>query len=304
MAKSARVNFHAGFVVNRDLVVIAARLRQAPEHEHSRIFVFRSGKWSHFDVDGTVTSVYGEASPTVAAYALGRQGEVFIAREGEMPAKRAAERLPDAGTGAGKLGHVHCLRKIGPTLYACGGSGQMYKLTGTAWSHFDKGPLDTSAEPPDTPSLWAIDGTSEQSIWAVGEGGAAWHHDGKAWKRHQLPAQDLNDVRCVSPAENWICGDGGALFAGRHGQWADHSAAGLDDFSAVESFKGKVYLAGLDGLYQFDGKAVVPLDTGLEPALDGYRLHANDGVLWSFGPTRLAMFDGKTWSPVPHPDNP
>ena len=302
-SRSASVDFFAGYVVNRQLVVIASQLRERPEREHSRIFVFRGGQWQNFDVDGTVNDVYGEAAPVVSAYALGRQGQVFIARSGSS-GKIVVEQLPESGTGLNKLGHAQRLRKIGATLYACGGSGQVYKRTGTTWAHFDDGPLDRSVLPPDAPSLFSIDGADEKNIYAVGQRGAAWYHDGKAWARGQLPAQDLNDVRSASPAENWICGDNGALFKGRHGQWTEHSVDGIDDFSAVEPFKGKVYLAGMAGLYEFDGKAIVPVDTGLDPAPDAYRLHAADGVLWSFGPTRLAMFDGKTWSPVPHPDNP
>jgi hypothetical protein len=46
------------------------------------------------------------------------------------------------------------------------------------------------------------------------------------------------------------------------------------------------------------------LRTGLEPEIDGYRLDARDGQLWSFGVEDLAWFDGKKWKRLKHPDNP
>ena len=55
-----------------------------------------------------------------------------------------------------------------------------------------------------------------------------------------------------------------------------------------------------------DGVTWTPVDMGPGVANlpeDGYRLDAFDGALWSFGPKRVAWFDGERWAAVPHPDN-
>ena len=159
---------------------------------------------------------------------------------------------------------------------------------------------------PRLPALLSIDGTGPADIYACGEKGILWHHDGKAWRRLPSPTSfRLNGVRCASPTEVYLCGQSGAFFRGALGSWEDLSAAGLrTEFTCIELFGGKVWLAGTRGLFVLEGGEVVPVDTGLSPKPDAYRLHANDGVLWSFGLKRLAFFDGKKWTPVPHPDNP
>ena len=112
-------------------------------------------------------------------------------------------------------------------------------------------------------------------------------------------------VRCVSPSEIYICGQKGGLYLGSHGGWENHSRPDLGvDFWCAEVFGGRLYLAATPRLYEFDGKQVSSLSTGLTPVPDGHRIHANDGVLWSFGTRHLCFFDGKKWTSVKHPDNP
>ena len=76
-----------------------------------------------------------------------------------------------------------------------------------------------------------------------------------------------------------------------------------DNFWGIEYFQGKIYLASLNGLFVLDDGHISTIKTGLTPEIKGYRLHANDGVLWSFGVDDLAFFDGNNWQRVIHPDN-
>ena len=52
-----------------------------------------------------------------------------------------------------------------------------------------------------------------------------------------------------------------------------------------------------------DGTTFEPVDFGLSTDVDCHRLHANDGVMWSFGIDHLLVFNGKKWSEVVCPMN-
>ena len=217
----------------------------------------------------------------------------------------STEILSDAGVRENKLGYVLKINEIAGKLYVCGASSQIYRREAKGWVHFDDGVLDRTP-PPKAIALSDIDGTSEKDIYAVGEKGSIWHHNGAKWKKMQVPTDaNLKAVRCVSPTEVYIVGYYGTVLKGDGEKWVELSNKKIENhFWDVEVYKGVTYIAALEGLFALDEKKVVPVDTGITPKPDAYRLHANDGVLWSFGADRLCFFDGKKWTYVKHPDNP
>jgi hypothetical protein len=294
--------FTDGFVFSKDFVAIAAfpAAREYEDAEFARICTYADGDWKYFDLDFTVNAIYGTHKPIRTLYCLGRDGRISVRRKGGP----FEERIPEAGAGAGQLGYVERIREIAGKFYACGVAGQIYRREEKGWVHFDKGVLDPQG-PPKALSLDCIDGSSQNDLYAVGEKGQIWHYDGKSWKRKESPTNlDLNWVRCVSPDEVYVCGNKGRFYRGRLDKWEDFSFTRMTgDFWCVEVFQSVPYLAADAGLFVFDGKKVIPAETGLEKA-EGHRLHANDGVLWSFGVDQLSFFDGKKWTYVKHPDNP
>jgi photosystem II stability/assembly factor-like uncharacterized protein len=299
---AARLLFTEGYVVNKNYVVISSRLASLDDDEEgSRICFFVSGQWFYFDVDLTVRSVYGVYGETRTVQCLGWDGRVHISRGKQV----SQEQIPDAGLGRGKFGYVLGMREISGKLYVCGASGQIYRRESSGWAHFDQGVLDPRG-PIKSPHLNSIDGTSERDLYAVGKGGLIWHYDGKSWVKLEPPTRhDLTWVRCVASDEVYVCGKNGTFFKGHLNQWKQFDVPkGIEHLWCVEHFEGKIYLAAYEGLFVFDGKRVQQVDTNLEPAPDGHRLHANDGVLWSFGVNHLASFDGNKWTYVKHPDNP
>jgi hypothetical protein len=301
-AGDARVVFTSGYVLGRNLVAISSYIEAVEEqnHELTRMFSYQNGEWGALDLNGiTVLSVCGSERPSRTLYCLGRDGTVYARRSG----KPSQERIPEAGAERGQLGYVRHICEIAGVIYVCGVSGQIYRREPTGWAHFDEGVLDRKSRGR-SGNLYCMDGTSAKDIYAVGQAGHIWHYDGGKWEQVLSPTNfDLNWVTCVSPTEVYLCGNRGFFFRGSRERWEDISLPDkTEDLWSVEVYQGKVYVAGDKGLYVFDGKRVEFLDTGM--VLDGHRLHANDGVLWSFGNEHLAYLDGKKWNYVKHPDNP
>ena len=302
-AKSdTRVRFTDGFVINKGFVLISAQVIALEDYEHSRIFAFKENQWFHEDVDAVVWSVCAVEKPKRTLFVMGREGVVYV-KKGQGFEE---EHLDDAGTGDNRLGYLSLIREIDAVLYACGSSGQIYRRAKHGWTHFDDGVLNRTGGA-SAVDLYCMDGQSSDDIYAVGKGGQIYHYDGKAWTRIASPAVvDINWVRCLSKNEVYLAANDGGFFKGSaEGGWENHSRPDLgEEFWCVEVFQGAPYLAATSGIYMFDGKMVVRVSTRLKPAPDGQRLHANDGILWSFGAHHLCFFDGKKWTYVNHPDNP
>lgn len=222
-------------------------------------------------------------------------------------------------------------RAIGEHLYVCGQSRQIYRfepgkkdpLAGQ-WRDV-AGPLSQPpiSEPPDDAededalNAWLdtndsidlvdIDGASENDIYCVGD--ETWHWDGQQWRELTLPVTEtLNAIKIVSRNEVYLVGDNGTLLYGNARDGFIELSASTDNqqFTGIERFEGKFYLASNLGLFVYDPKIrkIEPYKTTLKPDLqDTHVLEAKDGILWSFGFKDLAYFDGKIWTRVDHPDN-
>jgi hypothetical protein len=301
--KDTRVVFKDGFAKAKDWVVLASELASLADDEvdFTRAFTFKSGAWRHVDLEGvSVRAVQGAPPPARGTYFLGRAGEVIHV----SPDGTSTELLTDAGTDPGKLGYVNRMRAIAGTLYVCGTNGQVYRRNRSGWEHFDK---EIRAANKDTgPNLYGIDGAMEESIFVVGDSGSVLRHDGEKWSREEpFTSEILTSVRCISREEVYVCGRNGKLFRRQAVRWEDLSLRrGGVHFWSVEVFEQQAFLASSNGLYAIQQGKLLPVDTGLNPKPDAYRLHAVDGVLWSFGNHNLCFFDGKKWTYVKHPDNP
>ena len=298
----SRVSFTDGFVLNRNFVFVASFLVDHADSDHTRMFTFKDGHWSkYFDLQFTVRSLCGVDQPKTQMYCVGIDGRISV-RQGGGPVE---EIITDAGTGKGKYGYLHKIRQIGAHLYICGVAGQIYRREESGWVHVDKGVLNSKGDAP--ADLYSIDGAGEDDIYAVGEHGMIWHFDGRIWTRMEpVTGKRLNSVRCTSSGEVYVCGGGGGVFRRRNGAWESLSLPKEEvrEFWQVEVFNGEVYLAGDNQLFRIENGKITAVDTGLKLPPDPVRLHANDGVLWSFGEKYVHFFDGGNWTYLQHPDNP
>lgn len=299
-AGDSSVVFVDGFAKDKNWIYVSAELKALAEEDidYTRIFSWKNGQWGCLELDQlAIRSVCAASLPQRAIHFLDEEGEVVTL----TPEGLKRERIPDAGTERGRLGCVVRMREIAKNFYVCGTHGQIYRRESSGWAHYDQGVLGPSA-----PDLNCIDGISKNNIYVVGDRGTILHHGGESWKYdNPLTKEHLRWVRCISQNEIYVCGRKGAFFRGYFSNWTDLSNPTLrEHFSCVEVFEGKVYLASASSLYVLDGNQIQRIDTGLSPTPDGHRLHASDGVLWSFGSRHLCFFDGKKWTYVKHPDNP
>jgi len=298
---ASEVKFLDGTVFSKKTVLIAARpLLMEDEEEGSRIFTYKEGQWLHTDVDMDVWCMCSTRKPVPTIYCIGKDGRIYVNRNG----KPDQERIKDAGHEPEKFGYLSDACVVEGTPYVCGDSGQIYRRENSGWVHFDEGVLERG-DPLKVVGLNSIDGISEQDIYACGRRAALFHYDGKAWKRLPPPTPvHLKAVCCVSAKEVYLAGNDGVLLKGFKETWEIvPTPPRTGNFSAVKKFQDKLYLASDRGLFEYDGKKVERVVTGLKPAPNAYRLDANDGVLWSFGTRNLCFFDGKAWTYVKHPDN-
>jgi hypothetical protein len=230
--------------------------------------------------------------------ALSLQGDVEFQQVGTQ----TLEKIPGGGTYAGAGGMMQ-IREVGQALVACGYGGQVYHRGTDGWIDIAAGLRELGAG--SVADLCSIDGTSVEDLYAVGFHGRVFHRTGDAWA--ELDSSTTSHLERVRWHEGrlYACGKGGTVVAGdRSGLRTIASPNVTEDFWGIEVFQGRVYVAGLSGLFTIDGDAIVPVATDLVPDIGGYRLDARDGVLWSFGAKDLAFFDGVTWHRVLHPDNP
>ncbi len=299
------VYFIDGCIIKENYIYIASKIKSIDhnEYDHSRLFFLYDKQWFHHDLNWDIVSVclkLANKNEPRKYCALSSQGEI----EFQHPDNIDIENISDAGTFNG-LGAVKQIKQIGDHLYVCGDQGQVYKREApNQWVHFDKGILNRKISASAT-DLNSIDGIDEENIYTVGFNGKIFFLSGEKWQELDSPTNmHLERVKCVSKNEVYICGNNGTLLLGNKNGFKDISDTYVsDNFWGIEYFQGKIYLSSLNGLFVLDDKGIVQIKTGLEPEIKGYRLHANDGVLWSFGVDDLAFFDGKNWQRVIHPDN-
>lgn len=300
----ASVYFVDGCVIERDYVYVAAKadMLDPMKYDFSRMFFNDRGEWVYHDLEWDVKSVCVRRAHEPRQYvALSMQGDI----EYQFVGGQQTEKIPHAGSLNGE-GAMSQIREIGGHLVACGYGGQVYWRSPSGWQSLGGG-LASFATDKLAVHLNAIDGSSMNDVYAVGLQGRIFHFDGKAWSELDSPTNvHLERVR-VAEGQVYICGNNGTVLQGDRQGFAVLPIDGLTaHLWGIERFAGKTYVAHLNGLMVHDGASWAPVKLGLDDSglpEDGYRLDAADGVLWSFGPKRVACFDGQAWTAFPHPDN-
>jgi len=284
-------------------------------------------EWVWTDYDWNVVSVCYDPLRDLRCI-LSREGDVNIYGPGGEPDETFHIREAGVfGNSAAGLGYVNRIRAIGDHLYVCGQSRQIWRfdihgphLKLSRWTDLagsirqfpaaevpdDTDLLDHWLDAHDAVDLVDVDGSSDADIYVVGD--EVWHWAGRAWQQIILPyAEQVNAIKIVSPGFVFLAGRGGLLVGNaRDGFTLATSVATVENFTSIEWFEGKLYLASSHGLHVYDPKTrtVIVHQTLLVPEVrDAHSLEARDGVLWSFGLKDVARFDGYAWVRVDHPDN-
>lgn len=298
--KQSELSFAAGFVQSREVVRVIASIDALREQGEPDSWLMKwvraEKKWLHFDLEWTATRLWVVEKPEPMVFATGPEGRVVI-----LTLTGSSEEMIDAsGQGPGARGHIRDLRGIGEHLYACGMGRQVYRRTGPGkWVRADKGtvlPAGTTT----VAGFNAMDGRSEEDIYAVGFGGEIWRCTQGKWRQLDSPTRlMLNHVRVVNEDRVYACGQNGVLLRGSGDDFeiVAHDAT-RDAWWGMEWFKGKLYVSSEDTVYVLhDDKTLRPLDMG-KIATCGH-LHANDGILCSFGTKNVAWTeDARRWHDV------
>ncbi|WP_157655977.1 hypothetical protein [Burkholderia ubonensis] len=312
----AEVYFISGCAVESDIVYLATQLEDvdSSEYTHTRMSVYvgrfeASRQWFYHDVDANIVSVCNmrHTNPKVKQLvALSKEGEVelWTNQDGSSP----MEKTLDAGVRLGSLGYMRSIREIGSRLFACGFNSQVYERRHDGWISLTAGPLKYHhAASNDYVVFNGIDGFSESDVYVVGSNGKLYHWNGGDWRQIPLKTdENLECIRCYGADEVWIGGANGTLLNGNvaNGFRDVSDVADKDTFWSLAKFKDKVYLGTTKGLFAYDGQAIRPVVTGLNPEVETYTVDSTTDALWSIGAKDLVRFDGQVWTRIDHPNNP
>ena len=200
-------------------------------------------------------------------------------------------------------GFICDVRIIGQHANAAGMDLQVYRRVGPGrWERFEKG-IDASwKDILDVTGFNAIDGLSEDDVYAVGFKGDIWHCINGEWLNVASPTNLIIErVRVVKPDLVFAAGRAGLLLRG-HGailESIDQNAT-KEDFWGLEWFQGQLYLATPQALFRLtDSDDLEPIDDRLPTPRTYSQLHAGNGALWSFGSRHLSWTtDGERWNEV------
>jgi hypothetical protein len=288
---SRKLMFNDGYIYSSELILLASQLQEFANYDDSRIAQIIKGEWKYRDFElDAILSVTASAL-SKEGFFMGRNGNILVAASGYT-----TETIDDVA----KYGELIRIRNIADTIYAVGTQGQVYRREEGEWIHMDQGILGIEHL-----HLEDIGGTAPSDLYVVGPYGDVWHFNGNKWSQSLFPTnRPLSGIKAVSHDEVYVCGDNGGLYVGNHDGW---KYIGNDDitynFWAVEVFKGKVYVSYNGGILVYDGNELQDVDFKLGHPIGCHRMHANDGVLWSFGIDDLVCFDGTSWSEVVCPMN-
>ncbi len=293
------LSFVTGYVVNRDLVVIISEQDRFIESKpHSIVFLYKKGSWSKFIVDWPIVSVCGVDNGQVLL-SLGLDGRVHAAQATGF----TSEDIDASQDGPIYTGNLLQIRIIQNDPYVVGMGRQVYRrLAPNNWERMDQS-VRQSIEEEEILGFTSIDGFNYNDLYAVGYGGEIWHFNGKVWRNIPSPTNlVLNEVRCMSPDVVYVVGQCGVILRGRNDVWdiiCENQVT--ENFWGIESFNGNLYLSTSDSVYKLVNEMLVKENIGLEGAGCASSLHANDGVLWSFGTKFLSYIEGDDWNSVSVP---
>lgn len=291
-------SYSAGFVQNRDIARVIGQFDMVMEAGGGASLALKwvraNNDWTRATVDFTAIRVWAYEKPEVKVFLVSPEGEVLVATlKGEKQ-----EQIAPGSEGPEFYGEIMDMRHIGKHLYVCGMGRQVYRREGEGrWVHRDQGVL-VAPSTRTVKGFTSIDGLSEDDIYAVGFGGEMFQCRKGKWREISSPTNLVfNKVRTVNPELVFACGQKGLLIKGANTRWQVLKHRGpRDEFFDIEWYRDQLFIASADALYRLEGDdRVVPVDTGLVDSTYGH-LHANDGVLWSFGTKDICYTeDGVTW---------
>jgi len=149
----------------------------------------------------------------------------------------------------------------------------------------------------------AIDGYGLDEVYAVGERGEIWQHDGASWTAIASPTdQALNTVTCAPDGTVYAAGAKGVIVAGRGSRWTviDDVPKGLEFWGSAWYDDALHLTANLRSAHRLDpvqGLQTVDFGECATP-MTAYHLKAREGALWLFGPKDIRRYADGAWTDI------
>jgi|EndMetStandDraft_4_1072995.scaffolds.fasta_scaffold41449_2 hypothetical protein len=272
---------------DRVFVLSKGKALMASGIAHTSVVGVEAGDWTNcHNTEWDANAIAVARQPNAKLITVGEDGDVVAFMGGD---KTANERLPNDPTA------IRNARAISGYVYACGMRRQVFKRVGEArWT-------DISAPEPaagEAVGFEAIDGYSEQEVYAVGWQGEVWRYDGSTWHENNLPTNLILSAVCCAPDGNvYAAGQQGTLAQGRNDRW---DIVQFDeevdlDFWDLCWFQDRLWISTATTLFTLQGNHLEEVDFGETGRPTCNSLSAVDGVLWSVGNNDVASFDGRSW---------
>lgn len=294
------LSFLDGVVVRKDLGFLIAvdDIRAESREPHSYILQYHKGAWQTLEQPHSLTSITLSDSPQRRCIAVGENGQVTALRDGLVINECVATGV-HSPSNLGPLVEVKAI--AGRRAIAVGAGRQAYRNEAeNRWQKIDDSAQLQSDQLHES-CFRAIDGFSEEDVYAVGWEGEIWHFDGTIWTRMASPTNlALYGIVCAQDGLVYICGQLGLLLRGRFSEWhiIDQELTEEDLWSIVE-FNDTMFISSQHFLYQLDDDELTAVDmAGAEPPLTCYKLSTSKEMMWSIGAKDLVAFDGNRWDKI------
>src|SRR5213083_2399530 len=176
---------------------------------HTSIVAVDQVRWADgVDTAWDSTAIAVARMPSAKVIGVGEEGDVAVYLGGGKSLKEKISPEPVL---------IRNARAISGHVYACGMKRQVYERV-------DEGKwVDVSAPFPEanvTAGFEAVDGYSQNEIYAVGWNGEIWEYDGSQWADRSSPTNViLSAVHCAPNNLVYVAGQQGVLIRGRNSSW-------------------------------------------------------------------------------------
>lgn len=269
------------------------------EIDHAAILRWMDGRWAHRTTDMSICGMSVVDGSKLSLLNVGVNGKVV---EFTFPGENV-EFVDRSDDGPSELVPLKSVRVVGSHVYIAGMARRVYRRESPGhWVASDYGVYLPRSERDRGVGFHAIDGFTEDAMYAVGHGGEIWRFDGQVWEEQSSPTKSvLTCVKCAEGTTVYAAGLAGAVLRSVDGvAWEiiDHGAT-EDDFWGMTLFQNRLYLANNSGVFLLDEDDLVPVDMKLSRVLTTAYLDSRDGVMWSVGKKDMAYTkDGVLWTEV------
>ncbi|MDH4556937.1 hypothetical protein E8F11_17480 [Pseudomonas sp. BN417] len=267
---------------------------------YKRVLTFMSSKepakqWGHTTLKGFSRLTSGVSySPKEQFIAGSLTGQIFALGSGDNEIQdEIGEKL---------RGTLERFATIDDELYVAG-SGRMVGLRQgkNQWKWLSENvPYDMDSEV-STAGFDAIDGFSQEDIYAAGGKGDVWHYNGKIWRRVDFPSNvTIETMCCGADGRVYIGGYEGLTFVGRGDTWKPVKRREVIPlgFKDMVWYEDRVWCTNDNGVWWIINDEIVPADIPALAKVSSGNLSARDGVLLLAGFYGAAYLENGQWHQI------